>query len=79
MVIADRFFPSTQRCSRCGYVKTTDSYGGKMTLQGDSIYHQHRTYRCYECSFVVDRDDNAVQNLITYAAGLPPERATVQR
>ncbi|WP_162261535.1 zinc ribbon domain-containing protein, partial [Schleiferilactobacillus perolens] len=31
VVIADRFFPSTQRCSRCGHVKTADSYGGKMT------------------------------------------------
>ena len=79
VVIADRCFPLTQRCSRCGYVKTADSYGGKMTLQGDSIYHQHHTYRCYECGFVIDRDDNAVQNLIAYAAGLPPERVTVQR
>ncbi|KRM32729.1 transposase [Agrilactobacillus composti DSM 18527 = JCM 14202] len=77
VVIADRFFPSTQRCSNCGFIKTADSYGGKMTLRGDSIYHDHDTYRCYECGMVMNRDENAVQNLITYAAGLPPERETV--
>lgn len=79
LTIADRWFPSTQRCSRCGYVKTKGSYGGKMTLQGDSIYRQHSTYRCYPCGAIMDRDENAVQNLIQYAAGLPPAQATVQR
>ncbi|MCT2909964.1 hypothetical protein EFT87_15235 [Schleiferilactobacillus harbinensis] len=79
LVIANRFFPSTQRCSNCGCIKTKESYGGKMTLQGDSIYHQHDVYRCYECGLVIDRDDNAVQNLIQYAAGLTPEWETVQR
>ncbi|GAF41066.1 mobile element protein [Agrilactobacillus composti DSM 18527 = JCM 14202] len=77
VVIADRFFPSTQRCSNCGFIKTADSYGGKMTLRGDSIYHDHDIYRCYECGMVMNRDENAVQNLIAYAAGLPSERATV--
>ena len=79
LVIANRFFPSTQRCSNCGYIKAKESYGGKMTLQGDSIYHQHDIYRCYECGLVINRDDNAVQNLIQYAAGLTPEWETVQR
>ncbi|GAF38951.1 mobile element protein [Agrilactobacillus composti DSM 18527 = JCM 14202] len=77
VVIADRFFPSTQRCSNCGFIKTADSHGGKMTLRGDSIYHDHDTYRCYECGMVMNRDENAVQNLIAYAAGLSPERVTV--
>ena len=79
LVIADRFYPSTQRCSNCGYIKKEDSCGGKMTLQGDSIYHQHDVYRCYECGLVINRDENAVQNLIAFAAGLPPEWATIQR
>jgi putative transposase len=71
LVLADRFYPSTQRCSNCGYIKKADSYGGKMTLQGDSIYHQHDVYRCYECGLVINRDENAVQNLIAFAAGFP--------
>ena len=70
VVLADRFFPSTQRCSHCGYIKTKASYGGKMMLHGDSIYHDHSTYRCYQCGAVFDRDENAVENLRQYAAGL---------
>lgn len=65
-VLVDRFYPSTQICSNCGYRKTKDSYGGKMTLSGDSIYRQHQTYRCYECGTVIDRDENAVRNIINY-------------
>lgn len=66
LVIVDRLYPSTQICSECGYRKTKDSYGGKQTLYGDSIYHQHQVYRCYECGAVLDRDENAVQNIINY-------------
>ena len=66
LVIVDRLYPSTQLCSCCGYRKTNDSYGGKHTLSGDSIHHQHQTYRCYECDAVLDRDENAVQNIINY-------------
>lgn len=66
LVLVDRFYPSTQRCSQCGYIKTNESYGGKHTLSGDYIYHQHQTYRCYECGAVMDRDKNALNNLIQY-------------
>lgn len=66
LVLAPQSFPSTQTCSECGYVKTKDSYGGKHGLGGDAIYHDHQTYRCYECGTVMDRDENAVQNLINY-------------
>ena len=59
----DRFYPSTQTCSGCGSIKTNDSYGGKHLLSGDSIYHQHQTYRCYECGLVIDRDINAYTNI----------------
>lgn len=38
LVIVDRFYPSTQLCSECGFRKTKDTYGGKQTLQGDSIH-----------------------------------------
>lgn len=66
LVKVTRQYPSTQLCSNCGYRKTNDSYGGKHTLSGDNIYHQHQIYRCYECGLVIDRDENAVQNIINY-------------
>lgn len=66
LVLAPQTYPSTQTCSECGYVKTKNSYGGKHGLGGDGIYHDHQTYRCYECGAVMDRDENAVQNLINY-------------
>ncbi|MET1248372.1 transposase [Sporolactobacillus sp. STCC-11] len=71
-VVADRYYPSTQRCSHCNHVKTGKD---KMTLQGDTIYHEHHTYRCYECGTVMNRDENAVNNLIHYAVGLTTEGA----
>ncbi|QGG61432.1 helix-turn-helix domain-containing protein [Loigolactobacillus bifermentans] len=64
------FYPATQRCSSCGTIKTKDCYGGKQTLSGDLIHRQHQTYYCYNCGTVSDRDKNAVENLIQYAAGL---------
>ncbi|WP_155828700.1 RNA-guided endonuclease InsQ/TnpB family protein, partial [Schleiferilactobacillus shenzhenensis] len=79
VIVADRWFPSTQRCSRCGYVKTKESYGGKMTLAGDAIHHDHDTYRCYACEAVMNRDENAVENLRQYAAGLPPKTGKPSR
>lgn len=66
LVLVDRFYPSTQICSECGYRKTNESYGGKHTLSGDSIYHQHQVYRCYECGAILDRDENAVKNIINF-------------
>lgn len=66
LILIDRFYPSTQICSECGFQKTDDSYGGKQTLIGDNIYHNHQTYRCYECGAVLDRDENAVQNIINF-------------
>jgi putative transposase len=69
-ILADRFYPSTQRCSNCGNIKTATSYGGKQTLSGDKIHHEHQNYYCYNCGTVINRDKNAVENLIQYAAGL---------
>lgn len=66
LVLVNKWYPSTQICSECGFQKTSDSYGGKQTLSGDSIHHQHQIYRCYECGLVIDRDENAVLNLINY-------------
>ena len=53
VIVADRFYPSTKRCSRCGHVKT------EMPLS-------ERVYRCEPCGLVLDRDVNAALNLEAY-------------
>ncbi|WP_270336012.1 zinc ribbon domain-containing protein, partial [Ligilactobacillus agilis] len=54
--------PSTQRCSQCGHVKTgTDKVG----LDGNKKHKtKHSEYICYDCGAVMDRDENAVRNLL---------------
>ena len=63
LVVADRWFPSSKRCSSCGAVKA------KLPLA-------ERTYRC-DCGLVLDRDRNAALNLAAYGqrvvAGSGPE------
>lgn len=66
LVLVDRLYPSTQLCSECGFRKTNDTYGGKQTLSGDSIHHNHQTYHCYNCGAILDRDENAVRNIINF-------------
>ena len=62
LIIADRYYPSTQRCSNCGTVKTGDD---KITLQGNAKHGTaHNEYVCYECGYKTDRDMNAVMNLL---------------
>jgi transposase, IS605 orfB family len=65
LIIADRFYPSTQRCSSCGFIKTGDD---KITLSGN-IKHgtRHNEYICYHCGYEDDRDHNAVLNLLVLA------------
>lgn len=48
--VANRFFPSSKKCSNCGSVKKFLSLS-------------ERTYRCNCCSFVCNRDLNAAYNL----------------
>lgn len=50
VVKADRFFPSTKRCSSCSNVKKT------MALR-------ERVYQCEQCGMVLGRDLNAAKNL----------------
>lgn len=65
LIIADRFYPSTQRCSSCGFVKTGED---KLTLEGNKKHGtKHHEYVCYECGFTADRDYNAVLNLLDLA------------
>lgn len=65
LIIADRFYPSTQRCSACGFVKTGDD---KITLRGNQKHGtRHNQYICYQCGYKDDRDHNAVLNLLALA------------
>lgn len=65
LILADRFYPSTQRCSNCGHVKTGDE---KITLSGNQKYGtKHQEYVCYQCGYEDDRDHNAVLNLLALA------------
>ena len=65
LIIADRFYPSTQRCSACGHIKTGDE---KITLSGNQKHGtKHNEYICYSCGFVANRDQNAVLNLLALA------------
>jgi putative transposase len=53
VILADRWFPSTKRCSRCGHLK-------------DEMPLGERVYRCEKCGLVMDRDENAAKNLALY-------------
>jgi len=57
LIMADRFYPSSKRCSRCGHVKE------KLSLS-------ERTYRCGACGMEIDRDVNASINLKQYAVSI---------
>ena len=46
----DRWYPSSKTCSVCGAVK-------------QSLLLSERTYRCLQCGFACDRDENAARNL----------------
>ena len=58
-VKADRFYPSTKTCSRCGHVR-------------DSITLDERTYVCPNCGLSIDRDLNAAIDLMNYAGRVTP-------
>ena len=62
LIIANRYYPSTQRCSQCEHVKKGDD---KITLQGNAKHGTaHNEYVCYDCGYKADRDMNAVNNLL---------------
>lgn len=58
LVKADRWFPSSKRCSSCGSIKAD------LTLSD-------RTYECGSCGVAVDRDLNAALNLKSLAGSSP--------
>ncbi|BAU07696.1 IS200/IS605 family element RNA-guided endonuclease TnpB [Fischerella sp. NIES-3754] len=55
----DRFFPSSKRCSKCGYIKQD------LTLA-------IREWQCPECKSFWDRDINAALNLILFSESKIP-------
>lgn len=50
---ADRFFPSSKKCSCCGEIK-------------QNLKLKDRVYKCDKCGFKLDRDKNASINLSYY-------------
>ena len=62
LIVANRYYPSTQRCSSCGHIKQGDD---KITLTGNAKHGTaHNEYICYDCGYQSDRDVNAVNNLL---------------
>ncbi len=57
LVIAQRKYPSSKKCSRCGNIK-------KYLELNERIYH------CFVCGLITDRDLNAAINLSKLADGL---------
>jgi putative transposase len=53
LIVADRFYPSTRRCSRCGDI-------------GDKLELGERTFHCGGCGHEANRDENAAANLAHY-------------
>lgn len=65
LILADKTYPSTQRCTKRGYVKKGDE---KITLQANRKHGtKHNEYICYQCGYNNDRDENAVLNLLALA------------
>jgi transposase len=64
MLLADRWFPSTKRCSGCGHVKENMDLSERILVCENPA-----------CSLVIDRDLNAALNLaalaLVYVSGKP--------
>lgn len=60
--VADRFFPSSKRCSSCGHIHETMALGV-------------REFDCVECGAHHDRDENAARNILQFAKATSPTTA----
>jgi len=56
-ILADRFYPSSKTCSKCGTIK-------------DKLSLSERTFICDECGYEIDRDLNAGINLKNYGKSI---------
>jgi len=61
VILADRFYPSSKRCSQCGHIQAALELGT-------------RVYSCEHCGLMIDRDLNAAINLEQLTTGSSPER-----
>jgi putative transposase len=59
LTVADRFYPSTRRCSACG-------------VTGAALPLSERTFRCSSCGHEADRDTNAAGCLAQYPEVIAP-------
>lgn len=64
LIVADRFFPSTQTCSACGHRKEGN----------DKLDLSNRIFKCENCGAEIDRDFNASLNLKKYGEDLRNQR-----
>jgi len=53
LIKADRFYPSSKKCSLCGFIK-------------QDLKLSDRVYKCKSCGLIIDRDQNASINLANY-------------
>ena len=60
--VADRFFPSSKRCSSCGHIH-------------ESMPLDVREFDCVECGAHHDRDENAAKNILQFAKATSPTTA----
>lgn len=51
LIFIDRYFPSSKKCSECGYIK-------------DKLNLNQRIFKCPKCGAVIDRDMNAAKNIL---------------
>jgi putative transposase len=61
VILADKYFPSSKRCSQCGHIQATLDLGT-------------RVYICEQCGMKIDRDLNAAINLEQWTTGSSLER-----
>jgi putative transposase len=54
LVIIDRFYPSSNTCSACGWVDEDQDLSDRVFI-------------CHECGWVIDRDLNAARNILNEA------------
>ena len=54
LVTVSRWYPSSKTCSRCGAIR-------------DDLALSERTFVCFECGYIADRDYNAAQNILSEA------------
>ena len=53
LFVADRFYPSSKKCGRCGKIK-------------NDLKLKDRRYKCSHCGLDIDRDLNAAINLESF-------------